>query len=45
MAKSKKGGLKLRQKGMSRPHSKKSSEKSAPWADPLANLARGGNRH
>lgn len=48
MAKRKKGGLKLRQKGMSRDDAKKTVQKrgqKAPWDDPLKAIARGGSRH
>lgn len=42
-----KGGLKIRQKGMVREDAKKSHHKGgkSPWADPLTEFTRGGGRH
>lgn len=48
MAKQKKGGTKIKQRGMPPSHHLKKSHKKraekAPWSDPLLELNRGGNR-
>jgi hypothetical protein len=52
MARSRKGGIKLRQEGFVVPggknHGPKRGKKGhhhAPWSDPLESISRGGHRH